>query len=306
MYLHIVVLFRYLATGTNFSALHFEFLMGVSSISKIIRETCEIIWRQLHPIEMAPPTTEQWLDIAAGYFEKSQFPNCVGAVDGKHIRIECPPKSGTLYYNYKNFFSIILMGICDSNYCFRVIDIGSYGKESDCNIFKQSSFGKKLYSGRVNFPCEKLLPGDEQGVPQPFVLVGDEAFALSKNLLRPFPGRNLNDERRIFNYRLSRARQHIECTFGILSNKWRVFHSNILVEPDFAISITKATCVLHNFVRRRDGIHIEDTLNCMLGDVNEKKGVGNAPSEAKNVREYFVKYVNKPEFSLSWQNKVVE
>jgi len=103
------------------------------------------------------------------------------------------------------------------------------------------------------WPCEKTLPGDEQGDPQPFVLVGDEAFALSKHLLRPFPGRNLNDERRIFNYRLSRARQHIECTFGILSNKWRVFHStNILVEPDFAILITKASCVLHNFVRRRD------------------------------------------------------
>lgn len=99
--------------------------MGVSSISKIIRETCEIIWTQLHPIEMAPPTTEQWVDIAAGYFEKSQFPNCVGAVDGNHIRIECPQNSGTLYYNYKNFFSIILMGICDSNYCLRVIDIGS-------------------------------------------------------------------------------------------------------------------------------------------------------------------------------------
>lgn len=92
MYLHIVVLFRYLATGTNFSALHFEFLMGVSSISKIIRETCEIIWRQLHPIEMAPPTTEQWLDIAAGYFEKSQFPNCVGAVDASILELNALKK----------------------------------------------------------------------------------------------------------------------------------------------------------------------------------------------------------------------
>ncbi|KAE9530124.1 hypothetical protein AGLY_011586 [Aphis glycines] len=209
--------------------------MGVSSISKIIRETCEIIWTQLHPIEMAPPITEQWVDIAAGYFEKSQFPNCVGAVDGKHIRLECPQNR-------------------------------SYDKESDCNIFKQSSYGKKLYSGHVNFPCEKTLPGDERGVPQRFVLVGDEVFALSKHLLRPFPGRKLNDER---------------------------------LEPDFAILITKASCVLHNFVRRRDGIHIEDTVNCMLGDVNEKKGVENSPLEAKNVREYFAKYLNKPEFSLS-------
>jgi len=74
-----------------------------------------------------------------------------------------------------------------------------------------------LGSGCVNFPCEKPLSGDEQDVPQPFVLVGDEAFALSKHLLRPFTGRNLNDERRMFNYRLSRARQHIEHIVRLVS-----------------------------------------------------------------------------------------
>lgn len=104
---------------------------------------------------------------------------------------------------------------------------------------------------------------------------------------------------------MSRARQHIECAFGILSNKWRVFHSNILVAPDFSISITKATCILHNFVRRRDGFNIEDTFSCPLEDVDGKRGVGNSPLEAKTVREYFVNYVNDHKFSLAWQNKVL-
>lgn len=106
---------------------------------------------------------------------------------------------------------MVLLAICDSNYCFTIIDVGSFGKESDCNIFKQCSFGKKLYSDKVNFPRDKCLPKDKNNVPQRFVLVGDEAFALSKHLLRPFPGRTLNVERKIFNYRLSRASQHIEC-----------------------------------------------------------------------------------------------
>lgn len=98
-------LYRYLATGSNFSTLHFEFLIGISTISIIVRETCEVIWNIFQPIEMAEPTTDDWLDIAAGYFEKAQFPNCVGAVDGKHIRLECPKNSGTFYYNYKQYFS---------------------------------------------------------------------------------------------------------------------------------------------------------------------------------------------------------
>lgn len=279
--------------------------MGVSTIAEIIKETCKILWDILQPIEMPVPTVEDWLSIAEGFYKKTQFPNCVGAVDGKHIRLKCPNNSGTQYYNYKHFFSLILLGICDENYCFRIIDIGSFGKESDCNIFKQSAFGKKLYSGNVNFPPDSNLPGDITGTPQPYVIVGDEAFALNKHLLRPFPGRSLNDERRIFNYRLSRARQNIECTFGILSNKWRVFHSPILTSPDVAVIITKATCVLHNFVRRRDGYNSEESMNCNMDNILQRRGVANAPSNAKDVREYFVKYVNKSENALSWQNKVL-
>ncbi|XP_060880360.1 uncharacterized protein LOC132952183 [Metopolophium dirhodum] len=299
------VTLRYLATGTNFSSLHFDFLMGVSTIAKVVNETCMVVWDELQPTEMAPPTQENWLEIADGFYNITQFPNCVGAVDGKHIRLQCPKNSGTQYYNYKNFFSLVLMAICDSNYCFTIIDVGSFGKESDCNIFKQCPFGKKLYSDKINFPQDKCLPGDEDGVAQPFVLIADEAFALNKHLLRPFPGRTLNDSRRIFNYRLSRARQKIECTFGILSNKWRVFHSTLLVTPDVAVSITKAACVLHNFVRRRDGFNFEDTVSCEMPDISERIGVGNASLNAKDIREYFVKYFNNPKHALSWQNKVL-
>jgi len=228
--------------------------------------------------------------------------------DYRHIAfhlLECPKNSESQYFNYKHFYSLILLAICDADYCFQIIDVGSYGKESDCNVFKKSVFGKNLYADKVNFPPDNVLPGDGEGISQPYVIVGDEAFALNKHLLRHFPGKSLNYQRRVFNYRLSRARQNIECTFGILSNKWRIFHTPILASPDFAVKITKATCVLHNFVRRRDGFSAEDTFNCKLEDYSTKKGAGNASSEAKEVREYFVNYINSPGNILSWQNKVI-
>jgi len=59
--------------------------MGVSTISRIVLETCDVIWQILQPIEMAAPTTQDWLEISNAYFKTSQFPNCVGTVDGKHI-----------------------------------------------------------------------------------------------------------------------------------------------------------------------------------------------------------------------------
>jgi len=86
-----------LATGTNFRSLHFNFFMGVSTIAKVIHETCVVLWDELQPIEMTPPTEENWLEIAEGFFTKTQFPNCVGAVDSKHIRLQCPNNSGTQY-----------------------------------------------------------------------------------------------------------------------------------------------------------------------------------------------------------------
>jgi len=85
------------------------------------------------------------------------------------------------------------------------------------------------------------------------MLIDDEAFGLHKNLLRPYPGRGLTQKKKNFNYSLSRAQRYVECAFGILANKWRVLHSAILVEPDFADDVIKACCILHNYDRRRDG-----------------------------------------------------
>jgi hypothetical protein len=73
-----------------------------------------------------------------------------------------------------------------------------------------------------------------------YVFVGDEAFPLLENLMRPYPGNNLSHEKKIFNYRLNRTRRYIECTFGILANKWRIFHCPPDVHIDFAIDIVKS------------------------------------------------------------------
>jgi len=73
-----------------------------------------------------------------------------------------------------------------------------------------------------------------------------------------------------------------------LSNKWRVLYSTLLVTTNVAVSITKAACVLHNFVRRRDGFNFEGTVSCEMPYVSNKIGVGNTSLNAKDIREYFV------------------
>jgi hypothetical protein len=55
---------------------------------------------------MATPTNQQWSEIAEGFQDKWQFPNCLGALDGKHVLIFAPKKSGTMFFNYKKTFSV--------------------------------------------------------------------------------------------------------------------------------------------------------------------------------------------------------
>lgn len=230
--------YRYLSTGLSFKALTFDFNLGKSTISCIVFETCQVIWTILQPTEMSQPTNEKWIEISKQYYLKTNFPNCLGAIDGKHIRCKNPNNSGSNFYNYKKFFSIILMAVVDSNLCFTAKDVGAYGKEGDSSVFKNCPFGKKLYSNQLNIPVPVCLPNINDN-PQPFVFIGDEAFALHINLLRPYPGRGLTLTRKVFNYRLSRARRMVECAFGVLANKWRILHTPIQVEPDFTDIIVK-------------------------------------------------------------------
>ncbi|XP_015374461.1 PREDICTED: uncharacterized protein LOC107169284 [Diuraphis noxia] len=213
---------------------------------------------------MPKPNKDKWIDISKTFYSKTNFPNCFGAIDGKHVRFKNPENSGSLFYNYKKYFTIVLMAVFDANLNSTYIDVGAYGCEADSTVFRQSVFGKMLYSQQLQIPDPVALPLTENNI-QPFVFIADEAFGLHTNLLRKFPSCGLNNTRRAFNYRLSSARRTVEYTyaFRLLTNKWRVLHTTILVEPNFCDDI-KSCCIIHNFVRKRDGYNYygeTDVLN---------------------------------------------
>ena len=60
-------------------------------------------------------------------------------INGKHVVIEFPSKSGTLFYNYE---SIVLLAIYDAKYNFILFDIGQYGRNNNCPVLSKSTFGK--------------------------------------------------------------------------------------------------------------------------------------------------------------------
>ena len=194
---------RFLATGDTYRDLHFQYLQGEKTIARIVEEVCSAIWEELSGLYMdMPSSAEEWLKIANDFETKWNFPNCIGAIDGKHCSVMAPRNTGSLHFNYKGYFSVVLMALVDANYQFIYADVGGLGRNSDGGTFRNCSLGQALMKGNIELPQERILPGEELG-PMPYVMVGDEAFPLQENLMRPFPGKDCNYTQNVFNYRLS-------------------------------------------------------------------------------------------------------
>jgi hypothetical protein len=78
---------------------------------------------------------------------------------------------------------------------------------------------------KLNIPAQQNIIGPE--IEMSFYFVADEAFSLRTNLMRPYARIQLNNEKRLFNYRLSRARRTVECAFGILVRTFGLFTHSI-------------------------------------------------------------------------------
>lgn len=270
-------------------------------------EVTESIWKNLQPDYMkVPDSYEEWENIADGFRRNANFPHCLGAVDGKHIRVKKPDKSDSMYFNYyKEYFSIVLLAIVDSNYRFLYVHVGFYGKDCDSSIFKNSLFWKKLTENRLNIPAPRPLHHDLE-TDVPFVIIGDEGFGLHEKLLRPFGGTHLDRPKRIFNHRLTRARRYLEVAFGILANKWRIFHRPLDVTEKTAVQIVKACTVLHNFVRERNGMNFDDSTLDHVNDFDEL-----APNHhvrggqsANTIRNQYMDFFMSNSGSVPWQENL--
>lgn len=241
----LAITLHYLATGNSQQSESYDFRVGRSTVSYMVKQTTEAIWQALSNDYLKfPASTEQWEQISAEFEEDWDLPHVLGALDGKHFHIECPKFGGSLYYNYKGFHSLVMMAMCDSKYRFIYVDIGHYGRDNDASIFGNSP----LFD---NFNCNKLpipQPKDVHGKNTPYFLVGDDIFPLKPWLMKPYSGRGLVDEQRVFNYRLSRARRTIENAFGILSAKWRIFRRAIRADTSTTDLLVKAAVCLHNYL----------------------------------------------------------
>lgn len=219
---------------------------------------------------------------------------------------------------------MVLLALVDADYKFVYVDVGTNGRVSDGGVFAQSSLNRALNDNSLNIPGPTELPGDASR-KSPYCIVADEAFPLREDLMKPYARRNMADNERIFNYRLSRARRVVENAFGILSNRFRVLLTAIPLSPEKVTRIVLCVCVLHNFLRSHstgryvysppDIVDHENPIShsltpgswrstqASLGDIGGR--TTNIGLSAKALRDSLRDYFNSPEGSVPWQSNVV-
>ena len=325
--LRLAVALRYLATGESQASLSFNFRIGRSTVCHILDEVPNKIWAALSPTAVAfPSSTDEWVRISNDFWHLWGFPLCLGAIDGKHCVINCPSNSGSSFYNYKGTFSLVLMAVVDASYMFTYVDVGDYGRQSDSGVFGNTHFGKSLHNGSLCLPQDDCLPNVLTKAR--YCFIGDEAFPLKDNVQRPYPGKNLPEKLRIYNYRLSRARRVVENAFGILSSRWRFLRSPIQMQPQKASKSILAAIALHNWLKKHNdcqqsygrlycptgyvdyedchGIIHKGTWRsdvCEAGALPEINQIGpnNYTKAAEQFRALMAEYFVSPQGQLPWQ-----
>ncbi|KAK3916597.1 Protein ANTAGONIST OF LIKE HETEROCHROMATIN PROTEIN 1 [Frankliniella fusca] len=212
---------RYLASGDSQKSLSYEFLISPSTISGIVLETCNTLWDVLVGEVFIVPSAENFATIAHDFETIWNFPNAIGALDGRHCEIQNFPGQGTDYFNYQSYFSMVLLAMCDAKYKFTFVDIGGRGRLRWAGSFTP---------------------------PLPHVIIGDEAFALNYHLMITFGGNYLSDEKNIFNFRLSRAWKVIENAFGIMTARFRILRRCLVASEPTVRAVISAVVVLHNYL----------------------------------------------------------
>lgn len=176
----------------------------------------------------------------------------------------------------------------------------------------KSVMGKLINEDNFNIPPPAPIPSTNVVLPN--VILGDEAFALTTKMMKPFPrNQSLYDNSKaVYNYRHSRARRTTENAFGIMASYFRIFHTPINTIPEKIDKIVLGSCILHNLMRDEK---ICSPLEATFDNVDNvylptenlisiSNAIGRPTNDGAIVREKFKDYFIG-EGAVQWQQDMI-
>jgi len=153
--------------------------LGISTVCRIVSDVTKAIinnfWNE-QVLRHFPKNKQEFRDKILDTEELWQFPCSWATVGGCHIPLKCPAgdlQANKEYHNFKNFCSIVLIGVVDAKRKFIWASCGFPGNSHDSIIFQSTNLWSKITGGQT---IPDIGKADVEGVKVPPLLLGDSAF----------------------------------------------------------------------------------------------------------------------------------
>ncbi|KAK9273745.1 hypothetical protein L1049_018555 [Liquidambar formosana] len=202
------------------------------------------------------------------------FKDCIGALDGTHVRVKVSPIDAPRYRGRKDYPTQNVLAACSFDLRFTYVLPGWEGTASDSRIIKNA-----------------LTREDNLQIPEGKYYLVDAGYMLKSSLLPPYKGiryhlkeystRAPENARELFNHGHASLRNAIERCFGVLKKRFPIIGS--MTDPTYSFDtqteIILACCILHNFLM---GVDPDENI---IAEVDRELENGTQPREALRYRD---------------------
>ncbi|VDO69944.1 unnamed protein product [Heligmosomoides polygyrus] len=282
---------RFLGHGSSFVATAHDHHLGKSTVRGVVYECCQAIieefWSEAFPV----PCRAAWQQSTDEFRDLWKYPRGVASIDGKHFRCFAPTNSGSSFYNYKGYFSFVLLAVVSGAYRVLAFDLGGKGRNSDAGLFRTSGLKRFLERAVNNFPTGGDL-GGEGAVD--YHILADGGFGQLTWMQRPFRQAEVGNDmlKAHFNRCFSSARRIVESVFGIICARFRIFQRALIGTEDHCKLIVAAALVLHNLLVDRVSMQqlVQRYTPAVHEPLHEPLSRAVAGTEARLQRQRMVNY----------------
>uniref|UniRef100_A0A8R1E7N7 DDE Tnp4 domain-containing protein n=1 Tax=Caenorhabditis japonica TaxID=281687 RepID=A0A8R1E7N7_CAEJA len=248
--LRLAIFLKFCREGTSENALAKDVGLSQPTVNRIVARCIDDLVNAA-PEYIRWPETKDEVRRMQNAFLNLQDPSgrsrnipCFGLLDGKHWRCQHPPRTGSLNFNYKGFFSFNSLFVTDAEHRIIYIQMSELGVNSDAQMFRSGPLDTLLQKASEVAGVRKV-PGSDTVMPS-FILA-DNGFGLSKFVMTPYRENQLKSTKDIkYNEKISSVRVKVENLFGILVSKFQVFNRELRLDPKRSRALIISCCVIHN------------------------------------------------------------
>jgi hypothetical protein len=225
----LLIALRFFATGTFQLVVGDTFAIDNATVCRTLHCVTAAIAGLRNQYVKFPSSLQERRDIMQAFFNNSNMPGVIGAIDCTHIPIQSPGgDDGEIYRNRKGYFSINVQLICDNNNYITNVVARWPGSVHDSTIFDNCHVRAMFENGQVDG-----------------YLVGDGGYASRVYMMTPIINTTTAAENK-YNKAQIKARNCIERTNGILKRRFPCLKYGLRLKIDNILPVVVATVVLHN------------------------------------------------------------